>query len=154
MASPYDVGHAMRRRHGIPSNYLETAGTSMARTIPTADEHYAAAVQSGSARATYGAASDAAQAQVPDMTSETSPEQFGTMVPRHNTQSQDPTGYGVNAHRENVQERMGAQYRVNAQYSPTVDPSAAETMNSARLVPSVHARNTADFSGAMQGSMY
>lgn len=154
MASPYDVGHAMRRRHGIPSNYVETAGTSMARSIPTADEHYAAAVSAGSARATYGAASDAAAAAVPDMTSETSPEQFGTMVPKHSTQSEDPTGYGVNAHRQGMLERIGAQYRINAQYSPTVDPAAAETMNSARLVPSVHARNTADFGDAMQGSMY
>lgn len=153
MASPYDVGHAMRRRHGIPSNYVETAGTSMGRTIPTADEHYAAAVSAGSARATYGAASDAAAASLPDMTSETSPEQFGTMTPKHSTQSQDPTGYGMSAHRSNVQERLGAQYRVNAQYSPTVDPSAAETMNSARLVPSVHARNTVDFTGAMQESI-
>lgn len=154
MASPYDIGHAMRRRNGTPSNYFESAGPHMTRTIHTADEHYAKAVIAGSARVTYGAASDAAAAQLPNMTSEVAPEQFGTMVPKNNTQSQDPTGYGAVAHRTNVLERMGAQYRVTAHYSACVDPVAAETMNSARLVPSVHARNTADFGDAMQGSMY
>jgi hypothetical protein len=149
MTSPYDVGHAMRRRHGIPSNYLEATGAPMGRTIPTSDEHYAAAANAGSARVTYGAAQEALMSQFDEF----SPEQFqGHLTPRKSTQAGDPTGDATQAHRQGVQERIGAQYRVNASYSASVDPAAAETMHNARVVPSVHGRNFSDVTMAVQSS--
>ena len=77
------------------------------------------------------------------------------MMPKKNTQSQDPTIMNK-ANRKNVPytERMGASYRVSVPYTPTVDPNVGPTMANARTVPSVQGRQNPNFQGGMSDSMY
>ena len=141
MAVQYSMGHAMRRRSGVPSNSLEAAGTSMARNHMTSDEHHSNAGASGSHRIAIG---DAYAVTAP-------PALSGTPVPRKNTQSMDPTGNNK-ANRANV-EYTGATYRIQPKATfVQLDPSAGPTMANARVVPSVQGRVSPNFDSGMQTS--
>ena len=136
MATQYSVGHGMRRRTGIPSNPLEAAGTSMARSHQTSEEAHEAAAAAGSHRIAVGAA------VMPTV---------GTMVPRKNTQAADPTA-GGKANRANI-ENIGATYRVQPKSTfVQIDPSAGPTMANARIVPSVQGRENPNFESGIQAS--
>jgi len=139
MATSYDIGHAMRRRTGIPSNYFEAAGKRMNRQHPTHEEELASAAQQNSARVPMGTSAYNVQGD------EASGDQFaGVLTPRKNVQSADPAQQPVGI-RANVLERLGATYKVNAMYSPPSDPVSGPTMANARIVPSVRGRNTSNF---------
>jgi hypothetical protein len=133
MATNFSVGHAMRRRNGIPSNSLEAAGKSMARNHATHEEAYEAAASVGSPRIPVSAA----------------PAMQGTLMPKKNTQAGDPT-MGGKANRANI-ERIGAQYRITVPFTPTIDPAAGPTMASAKIIPSVAGAN-ANFQGGEQSA--
>lgn len=124
MATPFSVGHGMRRRSGIPSSYTEAAGNSMARSHMTSDEHYSNAADAMSVRVPIGAAAPAPALQ-------------GTLMPRKNTQAADPTNPGSKQNRQNI-ERVGATYRIQPKTGAVVvDPSVGPTMANARIIPSV-----------------
>jgi len=143
MATQYSMGHAMRRRSGVPSNPLEAAGTSMARSHNTADEHHEAASAQGSHRIAIG--NDAYS-----MTA--APALEGTLVPKKNVQAGDPTNPGSKANRVNM-ERIGATYRVQPKSTfVQLDPAAGPTMANARIVPSIQGRENPNFESGMQAS--
>jgi hypothetical protein len=143
MATQYSMGHGMRRRSGVPSNPLEAAGTSMARSHMTSDEHHASASAAGSHRIAIG--SDAySMTAAPAMT--------GTPVPRKNVQAGDPTNPGSKANRVNM-ERIGATYRVQPKTTfVQLDPAAGPTMANARLVPSIQGRENPNFETGIETS--
>lgn len=155
MAKWTSMGHGMRRRAGLPNNHHESAGAHMReRNHPTHHEAYEAAKEVGSSRIPVG---DSVQ---PDMsvygqTDEVNPNQFqGTLVPKKNLQAGDPTGMGTKQNRQNVpyDERHGAQYRVTVPFTPTIDPAAGPTMQSAKLVPTVAGRQNPNFQSGVQYS--
>ena len=137
MATSYSVGHAMRRRKGIPSNPLETVGKSMARNNPTPNEAIAAG-GTDNARVPMGMDAYAVSP---------APVLLGTLEPKHNVQAGDPNGMGSKQNHVNVlyNERQGASYVVKAMFSPTIDPAAGPTMANARIVPSVAGRQNPNF---------
>jgi hypothetical protein len=132
MANWASIGHGLRRRTGAPSNHLESAGKGVTRNHPTSDEALEAAAAANSARVPVGAA----------------PALQGTLVPRKNTQSADPTA-GGKANRANI-ERVGATYRVTANIGVSVDPAAGPTMANARIVPSIQGRVNPNFDSGIQ----
>jgi hypothetical protein len=135
VATQYSVGHAMRRRSGIPSNPLEAAGNMKNRNHVTHHEAYEAATNVGSARIPMGAAAPALQ---------------GTLIPKKSTQAMDPTA-GGKANRQNI-ERIGATYRVTVPFTPTIDPAAGPTMANAKMVPSVAGRSNPNFQSGIEAS--
>lgn len=144
MATQYSVGHGMRRRNGTPSNPLEAAGTSMARSHMTSDEAHSQANGAGSHRIAIG------EGAVPSFTPVM--PTAGTPVPRKNTQAADPTGAGTKQNRANI-EKIGATYRVQPKTTfVQLDPSAGPTMANARIVPSVQGRENPNFENGMQAS--
>jgi hypothetical protein len=146
MATQYSIGHGMRRRSGIPSNPLEAAGKSMARSHMTHEEAYGAAAAAGSHRVSIG---DATLSSVDEL----APRQLqGTLVPKKSTQSADPTNPGSKQNRSNI-EVIGASYRVQPKTTfVQLDPAAGPTMASARTIPSVQGRNMANFESGEQAS--
>ena len=150
MALWTSMGHAMRRRMGVPSNHLEAAGKSMARNIPTPEEIIASAAHSSSPRKYMGM--DAATSAAPVM-----PER-GTKIAKKNTQAGDPT-IADKANRKNVSagnaaqsERMGARYRTSVKFPVGTEPAAAPTMRNAKIVPSVMGQS-GNFDNGMQSSL-
>jgi len=140
-------GHAMRRRTGAPSNYLETAGKSMARMHKTSDEHYADQSAANSARIPMGSDVYNVDAVAPEM---------GTLVPKKNVQAGDPVNPGSKSGRRTPVlnaggERLGAAFVPKATYT-VVDPAAGLTMRNARVIPSVAGRNTPNFGMGIQTS--
>ena len=130
MAKWTSLGHGMRRRTGAPSNHLESAGNSMARTHKTSDEAHQDASAAGSVRVPIGAVAPAPALQ-------------GTLVPKKNVQAGDPTA-GGKANRANI-EKIGATYRVQPKSTfVQLDPAAGPTMASARVIPSVTGRQGFD----------
>ena len=104
----------------------------------------------GSARIAMG---DDVASQLDVMSPEQNFPDKGTLMPKHSTQSEDPTGYGAGAPRPAImQERLGSSYRVTANISQMIDPAAGATMANAKIVPSVHGRNTSGFMSAVQDS--
>lgn len=144
-----DMGHAMRRRMGAPSNHLESAGPTSGRDHDTHEEQYEMAKSQNSPRVALGDGPIDTPHEV--MSPKQNAPAKGTMMPKKNVQSQDPTGYGAGPARSNVlyNERLGASYRVSVPYTPTVDPVAGPTMASARVIPSVQGRQNPDFMGAV-----
>jgi hypothetical protein len=141
MANWSDTGHGMRRRMGAPSNHLESAGNNMARTHMTHEEALEHPASAQSARLPMGM----------DAYSVTAPQSYaGTLVPKHDVQSNDPVGYD-HANRANI-ERVGATYRVNAAMGPQIDPSAGPTMANARIVPSIQGRENPNFELGIQST--
>lgn len=150
MAKWTDMGAAMRRRIGAPSNHLESTGQSMARSHMTSDEAHEVAKNANSARISMGDGPIDSPLEV--MSPEQNAPLKGTLMPKKNLQAGDPTGYGAGAPRQNVLQKMGATYRVNASYSAMVDPAAGATMANARIVPSVLGRQNPNFQGGIQDS--
>lgn len=146
MATQYSVGHGMRRRSGIPSNPLESAGKSMARSHMTHEEAYGAAAAAGSHRISIG---DATLSSVDEL----APGQMqGTLVPKKSTQAGDPTGMGTKQNRSNI-EVIGASYRVQPKTTfVQLDPAAGPTMANARIIPSVQGRVAPNFESGEQAS--
>lgn len=146
MADWASIGHGMRRRMGAPSSHHESAGAKMTRQHYTSDESYELASQQSSSRIPMGDDALMGAGQNDEFG-----EQFhGTLVPKHNVQSMDPTA-GGKANRTNV-ERIGATYRVTSGVSGLIDPTVGPTQSSGRIVPSVHGRNTFDFQSAEESS--
>lgn len=142
MASWASQGHGMRRRAGNPSNHLESAGKTMARSHQTSDEAFANAKASGSHRIAIG--NDAYNVTP-------APALQGTLVPKKNVQSADPTA-GGKANRKNI-ENIGATYRVQPKSTfVQLDPAAGPTMANAKIVPSVQGRVTPNFQSGEQAS--
>jgi hypothetical protein len=78
----------------------------------------------------------------------------GAVMPKKNTQAGDPTGMGTKQNRTNVpyNEKLGASYRVTVPFTPTIDPAAGPTMQSARIVPSISGRENPNFESGIQGA--
>ncbi len=157
MATSYSVGHGMRRRAGnTQSSYTEAAGKSMSRNHATSDEAMAAAAAAGSPRASMSmnagsVSADATMSSVDELT----PGQLqGALMPKKNVQAGDPTGMGTKVNRSNVPygEKLGASYRVSVPFTPTIDPAAGPTMQSARIVPSISGRENPNFESGIQGA--
>jgi hypothetical protein len=137
----------MRRRTGAPSNYLETAGKSMARMHKTSDEHYADQSAANSARIPMGMDAYQVDPVAP---------QVGTLVPKKNVQAGDPVNPGSKGGRRNPVlnaggERLGAAFVPKATYT-VIDPAAGLTMRNARVIPSVAGRATPNFGMGIQTS--
>ena len=118
MANWSSLGHGMRRRIGLPSNHLESAGNKVSRKHATSDEIYQAHATMGSARIPMGmSAYQVSPAPAPQ----------GTLVPKKNLQAGDPTNPGSKQNRVNQPyspERLGAAYSVKTNFLPTTDPVA------------------------------
>lgn len=134
MATPFSIGHGMRRRNGTPSSSLEAVGNMRNRTHLTHHEAVDAAAQVGSPRLPISAA----------------PALQGTLIPKKNTQAGDPTNPGSKANRQNI-ERIGAQYHISVPFTPTIDPAAGPTMANAKIVPSVAGR-TPNFGAGLEAA--
>ena len=137
MANWTDMGHAMRRRMGAPSNHLESAGTKMKKDM-SPDQY----TPSG-ANATF--------------TNVSGTPSVGKLMPKKNTQAAEPM-YGTKANRKNVlvanaeaSERKGAAYRITTTM-PCIDPCSGSTMTNARTIPSVSGRQNPNFQGGMGDS--
>jgi len=147
MARASKLGHAMRRRMGVPSSYSQTAGKNMDRMHKTSDEHYADHSAAGSARIPMGSDVYNVEAVAPEM---------GTLIPKKNVQAGDPVNPGSKSGRRTPVlnpggERLGAAYAPKATYA-TIDPAAGLTMRNARVIPSVAGRATPNFGMGIQTS--
>ena len=162
MAKWVDMGHAMRRRIGAPSNHFESAGPTNGRMHETSEEQYETAKQQNSPRASIGeepmGSNNIENSMSPgqdadDHMGKAAKPVRGKMVNSGNSKSEDPTIMNK-ANRTNVlyNERMGASYRVSVPFTPTVDPAAGPTMANARTVPSVQGRQNPNFQGGMDSS--
>ena len=162
MAKWVDMGHAMRRRMGAPSNHFESAGPTNGRMHETSDEQYETAKQQNSPRASIGeepmGSNNIENSMSPgqdadDYAGKAAKPAKGQMVASGNSKSEDPTIMNK-ANRSNVlyNERLGASYRVSVPFTPTVDPTAGPTMANARTVPSVQGRQNPNFQGGMSDS--
>lgn len=156
MATNYSVGHGIRRRGGLTkSSYTEAAGKSMTRKHQTHEEAMADAAAMGSPRATMssnpmGVSPDATMSSIDEL----NPGQLqGALMPKKNVQAGDPTGMGTKVNRTNIpyNETLGAKYRVSVPFTPTIDPAAGPTMQSARIVPSISGRENPNFESGIQG---
>jgi len=148
MANWSSIGHGMRRRMGAPSNHHE-AGTNMTRVHKTADEAHAEAAMYGSSRISIGTAMTSNMNQVDELNSG---QYQGTLIPKKNTQSADPSDPGSKQNRVNI-ERVGATYRVHPKATfVELDPAAGPTMANARIVPSIQGRVNPNFDSGIQSS--
>jgi hypothetical protein len=61
---------------------------------------------------------------------------------------------GTKVNKTNVlyNEKLGASYRVSVPSTPTIDPAAGPTMQSARVVPSIAGRENPNFESGIQGA--
>lgn len=149
MATWASIGHAMRRRSGMPSSHHESAGTAMSRNLPTPEEVLASADHAASPRKYMGF--DSAKFSSPSAA-----PVAGAVVGKKNVQASDPTA-GGKANRANVpagnavqSERMGAAYRVKAAFPAPMSPEAGATMANARIVRSVQGRQAPNFGSGIQ----
>jgi hypothetical protein len=147
MARWTDVGHAMRRRMGAPSNHNESTGNSMSRNNITPEEVLASAEHANSARRYVG--------QVSGVANMSGAPLKGKLMPKKNTQAGDPT-IANKANRTNMlagdaaqSERMGARYAIGAKFPAVHSIEATATMANARIVPSVSGRNAPNFEYGM-----
>lgn len=143
-----DMGHAMRRRTGAPSNHLESAGPTSNRDHQTHEEQYDMAKSQNSPRIALGDGPIDTPHEV--MSPEQNAPQKGTLVSKKNVQSADPAYVGTLTGRNNVsQERLGASYRVSVPYTPTTDPTLGPTQAQGKVIPSVQGRQNPNFMGAV-----
>jgi hypothetical protein len=119
-----DMGHAMRRRIGAPSNHLEAAGPTNGRQDPTHEEHYDRARSADSSRVALG---------------------DGQIDTPHEVMSDEqaaPTDVsGV--------DRNGASYKVTAEASHFMDPTVGPTTAKGRLVTGSEAGFSSEFYSAV-----
>lgn len=151
MANWSSLGHAVRRRMGLSSSHLESAGTMKNRNIDTPEEVLASAAHSASPRRYVGM-------DYSGVTNVSAKPLKGKLMPKKNTQAADPI-VNNKANRKNVSagnaaqsERMGARYVVGAKFPAVHSAEAAATMANAKVVPSVTGRQSPDFNyGAKSG---
>ena len=145
MATWASIGHAMRRRAGMPSNHLESAGSSMSRNNLTPEEILASAEHANSPRRYMGM--DSAK-----FTSPSAAPVAGTLIGKKNTQAGN--NYGVTSPRRTpiLAERLGSRYAISVKFPKGTSPEAGATMANARIVPSVQGKNTPNFESGMQSS--
>jgi len=136
MATWASMGHAMRRRMGMSSNHLESAGKGMKNQTPE------------QIIATGGRAYMGADATKFNNVSGT--PAVGSLMPKKNTQAADST-INNKANRKNI-ERMGASYRVTAKMPAPTNIEASSTMMNARTVPSVSGKQSPNFAAGMEGT--
>lgn len=157
MGASNDLGYAMRRRKGAPSNYFEAAGPTNGRSYMTSEEHYEMAKQANSPRIAVGkeeqeeghdVISDKQDAD--DYTAKAAQPERGQMTASGNSKSVDPAAQPM-GYRQNVMynERLGASYTVSVPFTPTVDPTVGPTMANARTVPSVQGRQNPNFQASI-----
>lgn len=115
-----DMGHAMRRRIGAPSNHLEAAASPTDRQHATHHEHYDAARAADSSRVSLG------DPQVDTPHDVMSDEQAAPM-----------TVSGA--------DRNGASYKVTAHATHFMDPTHGPTIAQGRLVTGSGAGITSEF---------
>ena len=139
------LGHAMRRRSGMPMSHHESVGKDMGKKFMTPEEVIASAEHANSARKYVGMS-------VASSVEAVKPEK-GTLIAKKNKQASDPTA-GGKANRKNVlnsnpgSERAGAKFRVVAKM-PSVDPTAAPTMANAKTISSASGRQAPNFGDGM-----
>ena len=133
MPSWTSLGHAIRRRSGMPTNHHESAGKSMSRNNMTPEEVIASAEHANSPRKYVGQTTGF----------QAVPAERGTLIGKKNKQAGDPTA-GGKANRKNVlvnnssaSERMGARYSTSVKFPKGTEPAAGQTMANAKTVPSV-----------------
>jgi hypothetical protein len=151
MATWSDMGHAMRRRMGIPSSHSESAGTMKNRNIDTPEEVLASAAHSASPRRYVGM-------DYSGVTNVSAKPLKGKLMPKKNTQAGDPT-IANKANRKNVpagnaaqSERMGARYTIGAKFPAVHSAEASATLANAKTIPSVTGRQAPDFNYGMSDS--
>ena len=140
------LGHAMRRRSGMPMSHHGSVGKTLSKNMPTPEEVISSAEHAASARRYVGQdMAKTAQAVSPER---------GTLVSKKNKQASDPTS-GGKANKKNVlvsnaaaSERMGARYRVSASF-PTVAPEAGPTMANAKVIKSASGKQSPNFGDGM-----
>jgi hypothetical protein len=150
MANWTDMGHAMRRRMGAPSNHHEATGASMSnRTNLTTEEIIASAEHVNSPRRYMGMVASAANISGAPLK--------GKLMPKNNKQAADPT-IANKANKKNVlagnaaqSERMGARYSIGVKFPKGTNIESSSTMGSARMVPSVSGRQAPNFDAGMSG---
>ncbi len=128
MAEWADLGHAQRRRQGVPSSHFEAAGPSAGRQHATSDEQYEAAKAADSTRVAQG------DGPIDTPLEAMSPEQH----------AHAPAGGA---------ERHGAKFNVTAAATVLADPTLGPTTRSARIVPSL-GTISGGFQDAIQASEY
>ena len=151
MANWTDMGHAMRRRMGAPSNHHEATGASMSnRTNLTPEEIIASVEHASSPRRYMGMIASAVNVTA------TAPLK-GKLMPKNNKQAADPT-ITNKANRKNVSagnaaqsERMGARYSIGVKFPKGTNIESSSTMGNARMVPSVSGRQAPNFDAGMSG---
>ena len=137
MANWTDMGHAMRRRMGAPSNHHESVGKRM-NTNQTPEQ-----IVATGARAYMGSTAGAFSAPGAD-------SYAGKLMPKKNTQAGDPTIMNK-ANRQNV-ERKGAQHRITARMPAPINSEAGATMANARIVPSVMGKQAPNFNSGVDSN--
>lgn len=150
MARWTDLGHAMRRRMGAPSNHHEASGNSMSRNNMTPEEVIASAEHANSARRYVGQVSGVADMSATPLR--------GTLMPKKNLQAGDPT-IANKANRKNIyvpnaaaSERTGARYVIGASFPAVHQSEVGANMVNARIVPSVAGRQAPNFNNGMNGT--
>ena len=148
MPSWTSLGHAIRRRSGMPTNHHESAGKSMSRNNMTPEEVISSAEHANSPRKYVGQTTGF----------QAVPAERGTLIGKKNKQAGDPTA-GGKANRKNVlvnnssaSERMGARYSTSVKFPKGTEPAAGPTMANAKTVPSVMGQS-GNFEGGM-GTAY
>ena len=136
MATWASMGHAMRRRMGVPSNHLESAGKGMKN--PTPEQ-----IIASGARAYMGSDANA-------FNNVSGAPTTGKLMPKKSTQAADGT-INDKANRQNI-ERMGASYRITAKMPAPTNIEASSTMMNARIVPSVSGKQSPNFAAGMEGT--
>jgi len=150
MARWTDVGHAMRRRMGAPSNHHEAAGNNMNKEHMTPEEVIASAEHANSARRYVG--------QVTGVADMSATPLRGTLIPKKSVQAGDPTimnkGNKKNILVNNAaqSERMGARYVIGASFPAVHQSELGANMSNARMIPSVAGRQSPDFNNGINGS--
>ena len=145
MPSWSSLGHAIRRRAGMPMSHHESVGKTVSKGNLTPEQVLASGARSYVGQMTNVANISASPAK-------------GKLMKKKNTQAGDPTA-GGKANRKNVlvnnaaaSERMGAAYRVTAKYAQSATPEVGPTMANAKTVPSVSGKQSPNFSAGMEGN--
>lgn len=143
------LGHAIRRRSGMPMSHHEAIGKSVSRNHMTPEEIISSAEHANSPRRYVGM----------DATKFSSPSAnpvAGTLVGKKNKQA--GTMDGVKGGRRTPmqtsasKERMGARYGIGVKFPKGTSPEAAATMANARIVPSVSGRQNPNFQSGTDAS--
>jgi len=122
-----DMGHAMRRRIGAPSNHLEAAGPTNGRQHSTHHEHYEAARSADSSRVSLGE---------------------GPIDTPHEVMSDEQAAPMASG----GQDRNGASYKVTAHATHFMDPTVGPTTAQGRLVSGSEAGFSSEFYSAMSNT--